>query len=71
MFLRSLNWIVAALAAALVMCSAAPNLAAQTVTVETLRQLVASFNSHNLDRVMNFFADDCVLAGMNLGVHAV
>jgi len=56
MLVSSLNWTVAALAAALVMCSAAPDLAAHTVTVETLRQLVASFNSHDLDRVMNCFA---------------
>ena len=41
--------------------AAAPKLAAQTVTVETLRQLVAAFNHHDLDAVMSFFADDCVL----------
>jgi len=58
---RSLNWKVAALAAVFAVFSAASNLAAQTVTVETLRQLVAAFNSHDLDRVMSFFADDCVL----------
>lgn len=34
---------------------------AQTVTVETLRHLVAAFNRHDLDAVMSFFADDCVL----------
>ncbi|HXX43410.1 MAG TPA: nuclear transport factor 2 family protein [Candidatus Acidoferrales bacterium] len=43
------------------MLAAAPNLSAQTVTVEMLRQVVAAFNSHDLDRVMSFFADDCVL----------
>jgi ketosteroid isomerase-like protein len=58
---RSLNWKVAAISVAFVVFSAAPNLLAQTVTVETLRQLVAAFNSHDLDRVMSFFADDCVL----------
>jgi ketosteroid isomerase-like protein len=60
MFVQSLNWKVAALAS-LFVCSAATRLGAQTVTVETLRQLVAAFNSHDLDRVMSFFADDCVL----------
>lgn len=39
-----------------------PRVAAQqSVTVETLNQLVAAFNAHNLDAVMNFFADDCEL----------
>ena len=27
----------------------------------TLRELCAAFNAHDLDRVMSFFADDCVL----------
>jgi ketosteroid isomerase-like protein len=27
--------------------------------VETLKQFVAAFNAHDLDAVMNFFADDC------------
>ncbi|HTR48803.1 MAG TPA: nuclear transport factor 2 family protein [Verrucomicrobiae bacterium] len=52
---------VAVLFGAFFTLAAAPNLSAQTVTVETLRQLVAAFNSHDLDRVMSFFADDCVL----------
>jgi ketosteroid isomerase-like protein len=30
-------------------------------TVETLKALVAAFNSHDIDRVMAFFAPDCVL----------
>jgi len=39
-----------------------PRMAAQqSVTVETLDQFVAAFNAHNLDAVMNFFADDCEL----------
>ncbi|PYT77041.1 MAG: nuclear transport factor 2 family protein [Acidobacteria bacterium] len=33
----------------------------QPVTVETLRQLVAAFNAHDLDAVMSFFAEDCEL----------
>lgn len=45
----------------LVSLAAAPKVAAQAVTVETLRQLVAAFNRHDLDAVMSFFADDCVL----------
>ena len=31
------------------------------VTVETLRRLVGAFNAHDLDAVMEFFTDDCVL----------
>ena len=27
----------------------------------TLRNLVAAFNDHDLDRIMSFFTDDCVL----------
>lgn len=34
---------------------------AQTVTVATLKRLVAAFNAHDLDAVMTFFADDCEL----------
>ena len=33
----------------------------ETVTVDTLRQVVDAFNAHDLDAVMSFFADDCVL----------
>jgi ketosteroid isomerase-like protein len=35
--------------------------AQQPVRVETLKQFVAAFNAHDLDAVMNFFADDCEL----------
>lgn len=28
---------------------------------QTLRDLCAAFNAHDLDRIMSFFADDCVL----------
>jgi ketosteroid isomerase-like protein len=31
------------------------------VTTDTLKQLVAAFNAHDLDAVMAFFADDCEL----------
>jgi len=48
---------VAARAVEFVVLSTAPNLVDQTVTVETLRQLVAAFNSHDSDRVMSFWAE--------------
>jgi ketosteroid isomerase-like protein len=32
-----------------------------TATVETLRRLADAFNAHDLDAVMRFFTDDCVL----------
>ena len=31
----------------------------QTVTVETLKQILDAFNRHDLDSIMKFFADDC------------
>jgi ketosteroid isomerase-like protein len=31
------------------------------VTVDQLRALLRAFNAHDLDRIMTFFADDCVL----------
>jgi ketosteroid isomerase-like protein len=31
-------------------------------TVETLERLLDAFNAHDLDAVMSFFVDDCVLA---------
>jgi ketosteroid isomerase-like protein len=31
------------------------------VTTKTLERLLAAFNAHDLDAVMSFFADDCVL----------
>jgi ketosteroid isomerase-like protein len=34
---------------------------ASRVTVETLERLVDAFNAHDLDAVMRFFSDDCVL----------
>jgi ketosteroid isomerase-like protein len=36
-------------------------MATDTVTVETLQRLVDAFNAHDLDAVMGFFTDDCVL----------
>jgi ketosteroid isomerase-like protein len=33
----------------------------RTVTVEDLKRFVVAFNVHDLDAVMNFFADDCEL----------
>ena len=32
-----------------------------TPTVATLQAILAAFNDHDLDRIMRFFADDCVL----------
>ncbi len=31
------------------------------VTVDTLKRILAAFNHHDLDAIMAFFADDCVL----------
>ena len=31
------------------------------VTVELLKELLAAFNRHDLDAIMEFFADECVL----------
>jgi ketosteroid isomerase-like protein len=39
----------------------APEGGSVDVTVETLRRLVDAFNAHDLDAVMSFFSDDCVL----------
>ena len=38
-------------------------MAAETdqATIETLERLLDAFNAHDLDAVMSFFADDCVL----------
>ena len=30
-------------------------------SVETLKAILNAFNAHDLDRIMSFFADDCVL----------
>ena len=34
---------------------------APTVTAETLQRLLEAFNTHDIDAVMAFFAEDCVL----------
>lgn len=31
----------------------------ETITVETLKQILEAFNRHDLDAIMKFFADDC------------
>lgn len=31
------------------------------VTVDTLKRILEAFNRHDLDAIMSFFADDCVL----------
>ena len=33
----------------------------QSVTIDTLRQILEAFNRHALDAIMEFFAEDCVL----------
>lgn len=42
--------------------------ATPSVTVETLEAICEAFNQHDLDAVMGFFADDCVLV-MPRGPH--
>ena len=32
-----------------------------TANIETLNALVEAFNAHDLDRIMSYFAEDCVL----------
>jgi ketosteroid isomerase-like protein len=32
-----------------------------TVTTETLKRILAAFNAHDLDAIMQFFAEDCEL----------
>ena len=32
-----------------------------TVSVDTLKALLEAFNQHDLDQIMTYFADDCVL----------
>jgi ketosteroid isomerase-like protein len=36
-------------------------MAATTVTVDVLRQFLDAFNRHDLDAIMEFFADECAL----------
>ncbi|HEY8601406.1 MAG TPA: nuclear transport factor 2 family protein [Thermomicrobiales bacterium] len=36
-------------------------MAATSVTIDTLRQFLDAFNRHDLDAIMDFFADECVL----------
>jgi ketosteroid isomerase-like protein len=36
-------------------------MAKQDLTVATLKQILAAFNRHDLDGIMAFFAEDCVL----------
>ena len=33
----------------------------QSVSVETLKAIADAFNAHDLDAIMEFFADDCSL----------
>jgi len=36
-------------------------MSAQGASVEMLQAILAAFNAHDLDRIMSFFAEDCVL----------
>jgi ketosteroid isomerase-like protein len=36
-------------------------MAEPALTVATLKAILEAFNAHDLDRIMGFFADDCVL----------
>lgn len=36
-------------------------MAEQQPTIETLKAILDAFNAHDLDRVMSFFAEDCVV----------
>jgi steroid delta-isomerase-like uncharacterized protein len=47
--------------AAALLITMTPAEAIEHVAVETLQQLAAAFNRHDLDAIMSFFADDCVL----------
>jgi ketosteroid isomerase-like protein len=31
------------------------------VTVDTLREILDAFNRHDLEAIMEFFADDCIM----------
>jgi len=31
------------------------------ITIETLKEITAAFNRHDLDEIMEFFAEDCVM----------
>ncbi len=33
----------------------------QTISVETVKAILDAFNAHDLDAIMEFFADDCSL----------
>jgi ketosteroid isomerase-like protein len=36
-----------------------PNSEPMTVTVDTLKEILEAFNRHDLDAIMNYFAEDC------------
>lgn len=33
----------------------------QSISVETVKAILAAFNAHDLDAIMEFFSDDCSL----------
>jgi steroid delta-isomerase-like uncharacterized protein len=52
---------LAGLVGVALLLAATSGIAADSVTVATLRQLMAAFNRHDLNAIMSFFADDCAL----------
>ncbi len=40
----------------------------RSASIDTLKAVLAAFNAHDLDRIMDFFSDDCVLE-MPRGTH--
>jgi steroid delta-isomerase-like uncharacterized protein len=58
---RPVRRLGAGLILAALLLAATPGFAAPQVTAATLKQFLDAFNRHDLDTVMSFFADDCVL----------
>jgi ketosteroid isomerase-like protein len=56
-----LSWLLRAGVVAIAILIALPCVASAPVTTATLQNFLAAFNRHDLDGVMSFFADDCVL----------
>ena len=48
-------------AAALLKVSWEQSMDDRPITTETLKGILDAFNAHDLDRIMSFFAEDCVL----------
>jgi steroid delta-isomerase-like uncharacterized protein len=57
----ALSYLLRASLVAIAILIALPSLAATSITTATLKSFLDAFNRHDLDGVMSFFADDCVL----------